>query len=127
MCFILNKTDDYKPRVAKKDIIVYKVLRSDYSSYNYNIQIGKRTIVWQPGFHYYEKTPFKSAEIRWKLGKSNNYVVIVEGDAFHSFKKKPRGWSFWSKIVKLIIPKGALYYENDKCFVSSELIYPYKD
>lgn len=126
MCFtkLVTIEKDSLPEVAKRDIIVYKVIGKDGYGWMRDLKIAGQRCKWKQGWHYIEETPF--------LGKknkktSNREIIEIRGNAFHSCKT--RGLAIlrrdsYEKVVKMIIPKGAKYYENADEYVSSEIIYP---
>lgn len=128
MCFIKNynrKDECKKPKIAKKNILVYKVIGKNGDGCYRNLYITNEKgqtnrEPWKRGFQYTELTPFKSAVHK-------DLCVIVEGDAFHSKKTKYSALDikgYDEIVVRMIIPKGALYYENIREYVSSSLIFP---
>jgi hypothetical protein len=111
MCFTIDNWESPGPKVAQKDIVCYKILNRRYSP------------------HYY---PF-----RYKWNKLNERIdlkitwgnMISEG--YHSYKKlkvipgydnNSQVPSAKFRIYKMIIPKGTLYYENEKEYVSETII-----
>lgn len=126
MCFLKVYNRKYnkppKPCVAKKDITVYKMLTHDDFSPYASIIINDATEKWIKGWEYFETTPFLTANMWWNQ-------LFVSGHAFHSKKTKEKAELMRNrnpnrKVVTMIIPKGALYYENNSEYVSSSLIYP---
>lgn len=126
MCFTLysDKRTKPRPKKAKQDIIVFKVLKkSGWGCYKPLIINGKK-LRWQKGTEVYETTPFKDAEWESSISELN-----INGNALHSGTlenaKTILSMSKIRKIVKMIIPKGALYYENNEGeYVSNRLVYP---
>lgn len=122
MCLIvyLSKTNtisDKKPLIAERDIIVYKGLTCrDYPPIKQMI-IDRHTVGYERGFHYYNTTPFRGRS-------SHGLEMYISGNCFHSCVTHQRASMMCSKVVKMIIPKGALYYTNGKEYASSEIIYP---
>ena len=121
-CYTKNKP---RPTKAKEDITVFKVIEITGNGVCYNLHIKGKLEKWTPGYLYEETTPFKGA--CWRKLFTN--LLSIEGNAFHSCKTMKVAkdiQEFWStmKIVKMIIPKGALYYENKREYVSSQIIYP---
>ena len=113
-----------QPKKAKKDIIVFKVIGRHGNGMIYDLFIKGKNEVWTPGYWYTEKTPFVGSTF-----DSFSGWFSVYGNAFHSLKTKILAkdkQTYWggTKVVKMIIPKGALYYENEKEYVSSQIIYP---
>lgn len=108
------------PKVAKKDIIVYKVLRRDNTS-------PYKDFLYQKGREYYRYGKIFKIKIT-KDYWGELWRIKIE-DGLHSYTSfKVAGGSKWGnqKVVKMIIPKGALYFENtDKTkIVSSKLWWP---
>lgn len=122
MCLAVNKTKRVK--VAKEDIICYKVIK----------RIGKGV-----GLRY--ETPYRDQpiQLRTLYDESNNPMVVehscgfiqdwngdeyksIHGNAFHSFAKlKDAKWEAndWGTgddynmiVVECIIPKGTKYYKG---------------
>jgi hypothetical protein len=114
-----------KPKVAKKDIIVWKVVGADgrgcYKDLYITNEAGeKNREPWTRGFQYTETTPFYTAIAGYKS-------LEINGHAFHSKKVKHDAFLIQGSgeiIVNMVIPKGAKYYENDKEYVSSSIIFP---
>lgn len=110
--------------IAKKDIVVYKVVRSAY------IPEKQKTILfslhkgfkYEEGFHYYQKGK------KFGFYKGWNGFQVHQG--LHSFVHKPRFIGYGQVILKCIIPKGSTYYsnncswlsKNEKEYVSDNLI-----
>lgn len=112
------------PKVAEEDIICYKVLTKDLKSPCYGLQ--------------YELGNLITSELKNDFC-DDGYNSIEEG--LHTLKdldnaKTTSVFTCWRVqnawinmhgvnapiIVKCIIPKGSLYYEGDKEFVSNQLI-----
>jgi hypothetical protein len=121
MCFRLYYTGKKPlPKKAKEDIIVWKVISKEGWGWMNNLKIDGKEEKWEKGWHYIELKPF----IRSTVAHS---TLKVNGNAFHSNKTRRlgRGKVFYgNKLVRMYIPKGALYYENDTEYVSSEIVYP---
>lgn len=124
MCFTLRKEDiGKKPKVATEDITVYKVIDPYTGTGAYYSMADKHGMFmpWVQEYIYYEedKRLFRKGYRRDKIA----------GGCFHSCKTKKAakiaGYPVRNEcVVKMIIPKGALYYENDKEYVSNMLYYP---
>ena len=120
MCLYLTKLQSI-PRIAKKDIVVYKYLA-----------VGKSDVI----------TPTRMMEIKSKLiipeEKENltlkDYFKIflnkgVNGKFIHAFRRFSVPSPAWSYglfkhtmyCVKCIIPKGTIYYKNDDEIASRKL------
>ena len=118
MCFTISDNKQWnKPRIAKKDIIVWKVFGSiseDYCisqfldfSYTYNIQYN---------------TVFTYSNRKIELKDTKN---IEQG--FHSYSKKAVKMFYKNgkrRTIKCIIPKGTRYYYNPEEleYVSNSII-----
>ena len=95
MCFTIGRRS---PKIAKKDIKVYKLLYSDLTSPWYDFQ--------------YELN--KEYEVYFKVELDHYTYESIISEGLHSFsrqffiayKKEPR------KLFKAIIPKGSTYYKN---------------
>lgn len=113
MCLIIDKTKHkklfgfYLPKIAKKDISVYKVLYySDNSIY----------------------TPHQHCHIKFHKNKAILGSILIPyngkvSKGIHAFREEIPLYSRSYKIHKAIIPKGSLYYigvNND--IVSTKLI-----
>lgn len=129
MCFSkrFKEGESTEPQVAKRNILVYKVIaKSGWGCYR-NLYIDDKAEKWKKGFHYSETTPFKDSSPK-KMNFTNDQIIYIEGHCFHSCvdevyaRHVHKGHN--EKIVEMIIPKGALYYKSDKEYVSSEIIYP---
>lgn len=132
MCFTLNLRkekdrfklpSEIKPKIAKKDIIVYKKLYKNNFGQYYNLYIRGKVYPYKQGYIYSETTPFKSLKLTFHY----NWSIEVNGHAFHSYVKKPILPILELKdyqIVEMIIPKGSLYYCNNEEYVSNQLYYP---
>lgn len=126
MCFdkyCITKTKP-RPTKAKKDIKVYKLIDINGLGMCYDLNIKGKLEKWTPGYWYEETTPFKG--VYWNASIK---FLSIDGDAFHSCKTMKVAkdkQEYWrnTKIVEMIIPKGALYYENEREYVSSQIIYP---
>lgn len=145
MCLTLDFKSQYaakkaerNPKIAKKDVIVYKSFkrrqigrRYKYYSPYYNI------VEWQMNMHYYRTKDkvardachhdkmeakilgtniFKNAFQRWQM-------AIHQG--FHSCLTKEQTESKnGNTVVRMIIPKGSKYYTDGKDVVSDNIIFP---
>lgn len=134
MCWTGKRFFERMPRIALRNIEVYKVLtkegKSPYQDYQYDFNKETKQV--------YLKT----------LKRVNGAIDIYEG--YHSFSKKCRfvksfydnttytyitvicGLSYNNKVIyKAIIPKGTIYYQNrdgeyvsEKIIVTDELVKP---
>lgn len=129
MCLVINgfktrqEAIDYKKKffVAKKDILVYKILRStNYAPY--------KNFEYEKGFHYYQVgKPFS-----FDIGYWGDKWQIAIGKGLHAYTSLtaaqcPKIMFFNStiKIVEMIVPKGSKYFisSNEKEIVSDNLIW----
>ena len=107
------------PKIAAKDITVYKVINRDgtppyFPSFKY-----------EKGFHYYQtgNKPFTFEIIKESFSK--NYEVNIN-EGLHCFKTRERANNIvygGRRLVKMIIPKGAKYFEKDDVYVSDQLVW----
>lgn len=134
MCWTGKRFFERMPRIALRNIEVYKVLgkdgKSPYQEYQYDFNKETKQV--------YLKT----------LKRVNGAIDINEG--YHSYSKKCRfvksfydnttytyitviyGLSYNNKVIyKAIIPKGTIYYQNrdgeyvsEKIIVTDELVKP---
>jgi len=104
--------------VAKKDIVVYKIVRRrkvENSYYNYFT--GIKRFIYTLG----KKT--KSVELKpYMTIILPNCYRIEEG--FHSYSDKPNAFDMVSSsaAIKCIIPKGATYYKGHPKYSKGELV-----
>lgn len=117
MCFIKKKRTD-KLKIAKKDIVCYKVsIRSTSCGVPNDFTKFNPYYCW--GFTYKQE---KQATVI-KLGTRN--IEVNKG--YHSYKNRRHLMNYWNGcdlyVGIFIIPKGAKYYENDQEYVSSTLIF----
>jgi len=124
MCFIVDELDK-KEKIAKDDIICYKVGRKYNKNWifrdtflplfrNFTYKIGKLYKKCYPSRLIVEVPEF--IPIRYSNG------IIYEG--FHSYKSKYTSYYAMHSYccVLCIIPKGAKYYENKTEYVSDQII-----
>lgn len=119
MCFIIYRNRKPKVLIAKKDIVVYKSIRTSGFGAIYSLRIAGRKEKWIKGTHYWQTIPFKI--IRNVYGGTR---YEVHENAFHSFIEKPYYQSYNRKIITCYIPKGAKYLKNYEQYVSSAIVYP---
>ena len=116
MCFYVIKQS--RPRKAKKDIPCWKILNEDYT----------------PLYHK-ENPPYKSGVLNpiIKLRKTKNdyYIISTIKKGYHSYQTEKEAiyklrrlviLSFTPIVKKFIIPKGTLYYKNEKEYVSETIM-----
>lgn len=124
MCFTITiTTKRLTKKIAKQDIPVWKVIRTDGSGLVCDMIDSKGTIVeWEKGYIYTEKPAFSKTEIT-KYGD----FYEVNGSVFHSRKTKKYADRLKTngnhKTVEMYIPKGARYLENDSEYISSDIVY----
>lgn len=106
-----------KPKKARKDIVVYKALSIREDGPYFNLRIDGKVEGYNRGFIYSETTPFATAQ---HYGRQ----LEVNGHAFHVNKSMYLAKQHSSNVKLMVIPKGALYYENVREYVTSELWYP---
>ena len=119
MCFEARKT--VKARIAEKDIICYKIIRSDNTP-------------WYSGTHHCT-TPYKinGDNIKVKITpiSSPEYESSINiNKGYHSYITRNGATNNWSylmnnskemKISRFIIPVGTIYYRNRKEYVSETI------
>lgn len=86
-----------EPYIAKKDIIIYKVLFKD----------GKRVISPYIQFPYVLKKLYQT-DFRIIYARNNISKLIHEG--FHGYRNKKYATDRWLEVYKCVIPKGSQYY-----------------
>lgn len=124
MCLIVDKIkheiDEFGfpiPKIAKKDIPVYKVIRKDNRGCYHQLCINYTVEPWTQGFEYEELEFHRIREVI-----KPDYLKILS-NAFHSnvFRKDTKTikeeCEYYNKdkaykIVKMYIPEGAKYYEG---------------
>lgn len=134
MCFNLCDSSAKRPQpnVAEKDITVWKVLKKNNEGLFYDLKIGRKIEPWTKGFHYTETTAFRGAKRENSLfGYTTRHTWWeFTANCFHSCKTREQARNKASfnpterKVVKMIIPKGALYYTDNREYISSEIIFP---
>lgn len=112
-----------EPKIAERDIKVYKVINRNGMGSFYNLLDENGSIIyWEPGYHYIESPDIDGNVFFFFEGWGN--WEITKG--LHS-KKTLIGAKYVcednERIVKMIIPKGAKYFENKDEYVSDQLIY----
>lgn len=121
---IANRKEGIKlaknPNVATRNMVVYKRLSANGKS-------PIRGFIYERGFHYYQTG---NRKLTGSISLSCWGFNFRVDSGLHTYttervakKNKYRA----EKIVRMIIPKGALYYKNNRHIVSSELIFPYSD
>lgn len=120
MCLYLTRLQSI-PRIATKDIIVYKIIavgKSDVVTPIRMMQIKSKLIIPEDKENLTLKDCFKIF-----LNKEVNGKFI---HAFRKFNTPPPGWvyglyKYMIYCVKCIIPKGTIYYKNDDGIASRKL------
>jgi hypothetical protein len=124
MCFEIYGKAKPKPEKATEDIIVYKAIQANGKGVYNQMIIDNKATRWRKGNEYYETTPFKTMtkskwSDRWDINGHAFHSGVTKYDAdFHV--NRDRG----DIVVKMIIPKGALYYKSNTEYVSNRIIYP---
>lgn len=126
MCLVVITRSRRKPmpKKAVKDIIVFKVIRNNRTGIFNNMFIDDKLQKWTKGYEYYETKPFNGSTWYHSSGR-----LHVGANCFHSKITKEdaemlaQNYSN-TKVVKMIIPKGTLYYKNDTDYASNRIIYP---
>lgn len=117
MCITINKKigrEQPKPKRAKEDIPVYKVLNRYGGSPCYPLKINKVEQIWQRGYIYSESNPFDTQGYVHKRRE----LFYVQGRCLYSYATRSAAKdnfghvSNYFKIRRMYIPKGALYYEG---------------
>ncbi len=110
MCFFPRK-NVIKARVARKPILAYKALKVNGAV----VYSPLRYMEWKAGRVH-------KAKLKPKISKGSNIHV-----GLHCFKTKKKALTVTSTVFPVLIPKGALYYENDSQFVSNQMVLLTKD
>ena len=134
MCLAVNKTQRVK--VAKEDIICYKVVRR-YKKVDHNeYETPYRDQPIELGGFYDESDNLM--DIEYACGALDDWdgdtYKSVRGNAFHSFanlkdaKWEARDWGYYKEkgvedmiVVECIIPKGARYYKGINAIYNAEI------
>lgn len=115
MCFYL-KRGQFKAKIAEEDIPVWKricrtgrgVIKNMYDKHG-------EIMFWEKGFEYEE------------CGKVQREYGELGGGVFHSKKQKKDadkiGYHMLHKTVRMYIPKGTKYWENDTEYASKKLVW----
>lgn len=137
MCFVfdakpyLSNEGNIVPSIAEEDIFVYKIIRINGLGICYNLKDKEGNIIyWKIGTHAKSRIVLPT---KLFYGVIHFYGVINEG--LHSCKYMSEALEYFNyhfnnnstlgivKITKMVIPKGAEYFENQIEYVSNELIY----
>lgn len=127
MCFEIRSTRKPRPKKARKDIPVWKVIAgSGYSPMYHMRDRDYELMTWEKGHHYTEKPAFKDTEMN-KFGDDGWHIsgsVLHSKATLQEAEDLASGFLYVTMVVaEMYIPKGALYMENEEEYVSSELIY----
>ena len=115
MCFDISEKYP-NALIAKKDIICYKIVFDKGEWYSHN--------GYEAACQSYAYYPAKTTK-RVDIESTRFHVTIYEG--YHSFrslkvlKEEQKNWDDSLIGIKMIIPKGTLYYKNDREYVSERL------
>lgn len=134
MCLTINKrfqtkeeaiVASHKPLIAKKDITVYKGLRrmvkGRYSKKERWLTPYKK-FEFEKGYHYYQDDD--TFGIQYIYSFSGDSWEILIGVGLHACRKKARARHHSKDVFKMVVPKGAKYFENQfGDIVSTELIW----
>lgn len=134
MCLtILCKTREERrtliknPSVAKEDIKVFKIFRRTSSG---ELVSPYKLFEYHRGYIYYqEDNNFTFNSERDSFDRSDWMLKINEG--LHSYisledAENNCNWEERKIIIECIIPKGSLFYKNNREIVSNQLLIPYK-
>ena len=129
MCFYIpNRIREAKK--ATKDIICYKILKKNNKPLFNNLRIDGKIEKYENGYIYKETNFNKFVKLKSNIGKTRGK------DGFHSYTKysiyvqeiikTQNRYNRSKNIVKMIIPKGAWYFENKECchYYSSKIYFP---
>lgn len=120
------------PKIADKDIIVYKGLQKTQKKGVY--RSPWKFLEWRRGDHFYQKSNnefdrvFGITGVKRSRDRNKWYFDIYEGLHSAATKEEAENNSnhlYSSIIFQMIIPKGSKYYFNGKVYVSDNLIFPY--
>ena len=125
MClYTLNK----KPKIAEKDIIVYKWLTKDGHGPYYKVRNKQGKLL--PFVKGYEYTEIDEVKINAHINIRKKKYYEINGGVFHAFinndSVKSKYWITTFICYKMIIPKGTEYWVSiDNTQVASKtLIFP---
>jgi hypothetical protein len=129
MCFKIKSNNRFiEANIAKKDIIVWKSIKKDGYGWMYNLRINEKIEPWTKGYEYTETYFPKQKKHDYKhLYYDTLFIFNFDENGFHSKKMKRVAnniTQYNEKVVKMIIPKGSYYYENEEEYFSESLIYP---
>lgn len=119
MCFYLesDKLENFEIKKAKEDIICYKLGSTSKSKIGWPLF----NPMYRSSFCYYKN--LKTKRVKIKVDFSDHQMIIYEG--YHSFISLNGEYFFSDRVGVFIIPKGTMYYinERDNVYVSERLIY----
>ena len=114
----------FKKKIAKEDIICYKMLRLIKEDWPEDMNYLKFLCDKKTFYTLYQRFEMKAGEEytsnkleKTKIKRGNKEVAIVES-GFHVYKDFPciywaRRRYYWTRIAECIIPKGTEYYEGE--------------
>jgi hypothetical protein len=113
MCFYVENPKNPNAKIAKEDIIVYKILKDAKGGWGYSLY--RSDTLWQRGGFLESKIKFE-----------RDGQVITEGlHACLTYKDAKNHLSCFpssdESIQKFIIPKGSTYYTNESEIVSDKM------
>jgi hypothetical protein len=123
MCFVIDRVEESSARIAKRDMVCYKVFsKYSISKDKKRVKSLYQSFKYDFGYEYYQTTPIVS---------SGNTI----GEGLHSYSVKRKAkliatWRAGGVILPCVIPKGTRYYYNSirKEYVSEAIIIGnYKD
>lgn len=111
MCFI-TPNNVRKAKTATKDIIAFKAMNLVIENNKQEMRSPtKRTFKWTVGKLF-------NADLENPLPFTGANINV----GFHSFKRKSGAKNYGGNtVVPVMIPKGAIYYENKTQFVSNQM------
>jgi len=111
MCFLLYSEKTPEVKIAKKDIICWKILSNDNKPLYMSLAVRRgKTIKKEPykeGFIYTE-------EAELKLSQDGGGDIYKGYIGFHSYKSKGNE----KRVARMKIPKGTEYFENCSVYFS---------
>lgn len=115
MCFTISEKFP-KPLVAKRDITCYKLV---FGKGEWRTRTGYEAACQR--YAYYPGRRTKRVVIKPLIVEKNIYEGYHSYRSLKVVKLEKREWYENLVIIKLIIPKGTLYYKNDREYVSERL------
>lgn len=136
MCLSIYNRKGRKPspQVAEKDIVVYKILtkRKHSIAKEVTYESPSQYFQYKKGYHYYQEKIKGEGHIDKNgfgiIRDYNNTYLIHQGlHAYMDKRSAERQWHHRGKvIVKMIVPKGSLYYSDYGHIVSNHMIFPHR-